>query len=112
MFFAVVVEDFDQGVEIHVLVSVVVNEKSFSDNTHEPCGSNRSKPISAAFLNVLAGLFTLPTVPNVGVSRVLSHVAYLVVFGEKNATVATVANKRENAAHPFAASVAFRCAVV
>ncbi len=87
MFFAVVVEDFDQGVEIHVLVSVVVNEKSFSDNTHEPCGSNRSKPIPAAFRSVLAGFFTLPTVPNVGVSRVLSHVAYLVVFGEKDATV-------------------------
>ena len=87
MFFAVVVEDFDQGVEIHVLVSVVVNEKSFSDNTHEPCGSNRSKPIPAAFLDVFPCLIACHTLPHVGVCRTRFHVGSSVASVTEDATV-------------------------
>jgi hypothetical protein len=87
MFIAVVVEDFDQGVEIHVLVSVVVNEKSFSDNTHEPCGSNCSKPISAAFPHVFSCLFACHTLPHVGVCCTCFHVGSSVASETKDATV-------------------------
>ncbi len=55
--FAVVVEDFDQGVEIHVWFSVWVNGNWLCDNTHEPCGSDNLKPSSQCFLHVFSAFF-------------------------------------------------------
>ena len=93
--FAVVVEDFDQGIERHVCLSVWVNENRLCDDTHEPCGSNNLKPIPAAFLHVFAGLFACPTVPNVGVCRVLFHVGYFVACGGMNASVGDCGDQAE-----------------
>jgi hypothetical protein len=55
--FAVVVEDFDQGVEIHVWFSVWVNENWLCDNTHEPCGSDDLKPSFQCFQQVFSAFF-------------------------------------------------------
>jgi hypothetical protein len=55
--FAVVVEDFDQGVEIHVWFSVWVNENWLCDNTHEPCGSGNLKPSLQCFQQVFSAFF-------------------------------------------------------
>ncbi len=56
--------------------------------THmEPCKRENIKSITAAFPHAFDFLFTCPTAPNVGVSRVLFHVGSLFACGRKNATV-------------------------
>ncbi len=62
--FAVVVEDFDQGVEIHVWFSVWVNENWLCDNTHEPCGSGNLKPSLQCFQQVFSAFFGRQTFVN------------------------------------------------
>ena len=55
--FAVVVEDFDQGVEVHVWFFLWVNENWLCDNTHEPCGSINLKPSFPCFQQVFSAFF-------------------------------------------------------
>ncbi len=99
--FAVVVEDFDQGVEIHVWFSVWVNENWLCDNTHEPCGLNNLKPISAAFSHVLPCFSGGLTGPDVGPCCDFLNVGYLVESSHKNAT----AGERRDQAEERRASV-------
>jgi hypothetical protein len=94
-FFAVVVEDFDQGVEIHVWFSVWVNENWLCDNTHEPCGLNNLKPISAAFSHVLPCFSGGLTGPDVGPCCDFLNVGYLVEGSHKNATAGECRDQAE-----------------
>ncbi|MFN9418683.1 MAG: hypothetical protein ACK578_14515, partial [Pirellula sp.] len=59
---------------------------SLGDDTHEPCGSTGSKPISAAFPRVLPFFSGCLTGPDVGPCCDVLNIAYLVEGVHKNAT--------------------------
>jgi hypothetical protein len=63
--FAVVVKDFNQGVEGHVWFSVWVNGNWLCDDTMEQCDLNQFKPISADFGLVSSCFFVCPTLARV-----------------------------------------------
>ncbi len=78
-----------------VLLLLCESGCSLGDDTHEPCGSTGSKPISAAFPHVLPCFRGGLTGPDVGPCCDILNVGYLVEGVHKNATVGECRDQAE-----------------